>query len=153
MYSRRHLSFAALAATSILAAALTAGVSQAGAASAASTGKCNPNAIKGTWVFSEHGLVKDGQRVLPWAAAGVWTIESLEKVQGIYSASQADEVVAARSPFTGFFVQTPECVFIFHCVTTGADFDVYVLDQGTTATYFSPSVSGTMYKIQSRGDR
>ena len=74
MIAKRTLPFAirlgmillATLAVLIFAALFSGGVNAQGAT------KCSLKTLKGAWVFEEHGLVKDGDKMVPWVAAGMW---------------------------------------------------------------------------------
>ncbi len=145
MLTKRNLFLAISSVAAIFLAALTISLLQPGEANAQGTNRCSLKTIKGTWVFQERGFVKDGQKVVPWAAAGVWIFDGAGNSEGLYSASMDGEAIDRQKPFTATYELKPGCVFKA-VDSLGIVYDLYSLDQGTTMTYFAAGVSGTMYK-------
>jgi hypothetical protein len=96
-------------------------------------------------VFEARGVVKDGETVVPWAEAGVWTLDGDGKAVGIFSGSVNGAAIATQKPLTATYQLKPGCVFTA-VDSEGLLFDLYPIAQGTTMTYFSAGVSGTMFK-------
>ena len=68
--------------------------------------------------------------------------------QGLYSAAVDGAVIASQEAFTATYQQKSGCVYTSLAPVGDqiVEFHLYATDQGTTMTYFSPGVSGTMYK-------
>ena len=126
-------------------AVLISSVPLSGEINAQGANKCTLKSIKGTWVFQEQGVVKDAEKVVPWAAAGVWIFDGAGNSQGLYSASINGEAIDRQKIFTATYELKSGCVFK-SVDSLGIVYDVYAIDQGTTATYFAAGVSGTMYR-------
>jgi hypothetical protein len=126
-------------------AALIVGAPHAGQANAQGASKCTLKTIQGAWVFEEQGLVKDGDKMVPWVAAGVWIFDGAGKSEGIYSAGVNGEAIDRQKPFTATYELKTGCVFR-SVDSLEIVYDVYVLEPGTAATYFAGGVSGTMFK-------
>lgn len=130
----------------VLLAAMIIGLSQPGEVNAQGANNCSLKTIKGTWVFAEQGVVKDGQNLVPWAAAGVWFFDGAGKSGGLYSASLDGVAIDRRKAFSATYELKADCVFMA-VDSLGISYDLYSIDQqGTTVTYSAPGVSGTMYK-------
>jgi hypothetical protein len=127
---------------------LIASATQSGTTYAQDPSKCTLKTIQGTYLFEARGVVRDGQKVLPYAEAGTWTLDGVGKAQGAYSASVDGEVIAGQEPFTATYKLKSGCVFTALAPVGDQmiEFHLYTNDQGTTMTYFSPGVSGAMFK-------
>ena len=112
---------------------------------AASTNPCSLKTIKGTWIFEARGVVKDGDKVQHWAEAGVRTLDGTGHATGLWSGSVDGVAIARQKPLTATYQLNAGCVFTAND-SEGLSFDLYPVDQGATMTYFSPGVSGTMFK-------
>lgn len=123
--------------------ALIMGAAHSGAINAEGANKCTLKTIRGTWVFREQGMVKDAERVVPWAAAGVWIFDGAGYSDGLYSASMNGEAIDRQKVFTATYELKSGCVFR-SVDSLGIVYDIYAIDQGTTATYFAAGVSGTL---------
>lgn len=145
MFTIRRIVLAASVAASVLLAALIVGISQSGQAKAEGGNACSLKTIKGTWVFEARGVVKDGDKVVPYAEAGVWTLDGAGNATGIFSASVNGVVIATQKPLTATYELKPGCVYTA-VDSEGLLFDLYLLNPGTTMTYFTAGVSGTQYK-------
>ena len=145
MFTKRNFFLATSFAATILLAALLIGASQSGEVNAQGTNNCTLKTIKGTWIFEARGVVKDGETVLPYAEAGVWTLDGDGKAVGIFSASVNGVAIATQKPLTATYQLKPGCVFTA-VDSEGLLFDLYPIVQGTTMTYFTAGVSGTQFK-------
>ena len=65
-------------------AALIVGASLSTETLAQGANNCTLKTIKGTWVFEARGVIKDGETVLPYAEAGVWTLDGDGKAVGSF---------------------------------------------------------------------
>lgn len=135
----------------ILLAVLTAsivGALLAGGVNAQGTGRCTLNTLKGNYVYEARGVLKDGDKVLPYAEAGFWILDGAGNAQGVFSASLNGEPLATHEAFTGTYQLKSGCVFTALAPIGNEmfEFHLYSTDQGTTMTYFTTGVSGTMFK-------
>lgn len=148
MITKRKLQFSSTIGGMVLFAVLTAlivGSAASGATYAQGAKKCSLKTIQGTYIFEARGVIKDGEKTLPWAEAGVWTLDGAGKAVGTFSASVDGVAIARQKPLTATYELTTGCVF--RAIDSEAIiFDLYPTDQGTMMTYFSEGVSGTMFK-------
>jgi hypothetical protein len=108
-------------------------------------GKCTLKTIQGTYIFEAQGTaVKDG-KVVPYAEAGVWTLDGEGKAMGIISASMDGVPFATRDTFTATYELKADCVYAV-VDAFGLKVDLYPTSSGNTMTYFSPGFSGTQIK-------
>lgn len=126
-------------------AVMIIGLSQSGEVNAQGANSCSLKTIKGTWVFEARGVVKDGDKVVPYAEAGVWTLDGAGSATGIFSASVNGEVIATQKPLTATYELKPGCAYTA-VDSEGLVFDLYLINQGNTMTYFTAGVSGTQFK-------
>lgn len=148
MTTKRRSMFAISIVGAIVLTALTSlilGAPFSGGVNAQGANQCSLKTLKGAWVFEEHGLVKDGSKNVPWVAAGVWIFDGAGKSDGFYSAGINGEAIDRQKPFTATYELKTGCVFR-SVDSLEIVYDVYVLEPGTTATYFAGGVAGTMYK-------
>ena len=110
--------------------------------------KCSLNTIKGTYVFAAHGVMNDGQNVLPYAEAGIWTLDGKGNAQGVFSASLNGVPIATQEAFTATYQQESGCVFTAFAPVGNEvlAFHLYTTHEGETITYFAPGFSGTQFK-------
>ncbi len=145
MFTIRRIFLAVSVAASVLLAAMIIGISHSGEAKAEGGNTCTLKTIKGTWVFEARGVVRDGDKVVPYAEAGVWTLDGAGKATGIFSASVNGVAIARQKPLTATYEHKADCVYTA-VDSEGLPFDLYLINQGTTMTYFTPGVSGTQFK-------
>jgi hypothetical protein len=145
MFTRRLYILAGSFATAISLFALILGASRSGQVNAQGADSCSLKTIKGTWVFEARGVVVDGGTVVPYAEAGVWTLDGAGKATGIFSASMNGVTIATQKPLTATYALKPGCVFTA-VDSEGLLFDLYPINQGTSMTYFTAGVSGTQFK-------
>jgi hypothetical protein len=125
--------------------ALILGATLSREVNAQGSNKCSLRTIQGTYIFEARGFIKDGEKTLPWAEAGVWTLDGAGKAVGFFSASVDGAPIARQKPLTATYELTTGCVF--RAVDSESIvFDLYPTEQGTMMTYFSAGVSGTMFK-------
>ncbi len=110
-------------------------------------GACTLSSIKGTYVFQGQGVVAADGAVLPFAEAGMLTLDGAGSGSGFASISVNGERVVSMEAFTGTYVVASGCVYTF----TTDDEDVVVVDlymapSGGVMTYSSPGVSGVLYR-------
>ena len=144
MMMRQTLRFLVVAFVLVLSATLLVkGVLSAKAADA--QGKCTLDTIKGTYLFEAQGVHVEKAGVLPYAEAGVWTLDGAGKAVGIISASTNGVPFARRDAFTATYKLEADCVY---SVTDqyGLSVDLYATSSGNNIMYFSPGFSGTMVK-------
>ena len=115
---------------------------------AAGANPCSLKTIKGTWIYDARGVVRDGQKVLPYAEAGNWTLDGAGNAFGIFSAAVDGVIVANQEAFTATYQMKPGCVFTALAPVGGqtVEFHLYPTEKGATMAYFSPGVSGTQYR-------
>ena len=128
--------------------AFTIGAVFSGEAQAQNASKCTLKTIKGTYLFEARGFVKDGEKVLPYAEAGTWTLDGAGNAQGVYSAGVDGAIIANQESFTATYQLKSGCIFTALAPVGDqiVEFHLYTTDQGATIAYFSPSVSGTQFK-------
>ena len=119
-----------------------------GEVNAQSANKCNLKTIKGTYLFEARGVVRDGQKVQPYAEAGTWTLDGVGHAEGVFSASIDGTVIANQTSFTATYQLKSGCVFtaLAPVGDQQVEFHLYTNEQGSIITYFSPGVSGTQFK-------
>lgn len=144
MFNRRIYILAGTFATAIFLVALILGASRSEQVNALGD-SCSLKTIKGTWVFEARGAIVDSDKVVPYAEAGVWTLDGAGNATGIFSASVNGVVIATQKPLTATYTLKPGCVFSA-VDSEGLVFDLYPINNGTTMTYFTAGVSGTQYK-------
>lgn len=116
----------------------------AGAANAQS--ECTLSTIQGTYTFEAQGVhVEEDGSVLPYAEAGVWTLDGEGNAAGIISASTNGMAFARREAFTATYELTSNCVYAV-VDQFGLEVDLYASPDGSRIMYFSPGFSGTMLK-------
>ena len=149
MTMRRTLQVSIGAMTVLVLAALTALVAGApltGEVSAApGKDRCTLSTLTGTYVFAGQGVVVDGGAVVPYAEAGVWTLDGAGKAKGFFSASINGVTFASRKELTATYKHEGNCVYTAVDSET-LKFDLYLSDKGDTITYFMAGVSGTMHR-------
>ena len=108
-------------------------------------GNCTLNTIKGTYIFEARGNVVDDGNVLPYAEAGIWTLDGKGNAEGFISIGINGENFANKEPFAANYELVTDCVYE---VTDefGLVVDLYATRSGSTITYYSPGFSGTMFK-------
>jgi hypothetical protein len=123
---------------------LAMGILSAGKAEA--QGECTLNTIQGTYLFEAQGVLVDkDSKVLPYAEAGVWTLDGKGEATGIISASTNGVPFARRDAFTATYELSSNCVY--HVKDQfGLDVDLFASPSGDKIMYFSPGFSGTMLK-------
>jgi hypothetical protein len=108
-------------------------------------GNCTLNTIKGTYIFEAQGVVVEDGEVLPYAEAGIWTLDGKGNASGVISASINGEPFARGDAFTATYEYASGCVYT---VTDefGLELELYTTPSGKTMTYFSPGFSGTQFR-------
>ena len=149
MFTQRKLQFSirieVLLLLSAMFAALIGAALFTGEVNAQGASKCTLKTIKGTYVFEAQGVINDGQKVVPWAEAGTWTLDGAGNAQGIFSASMDGVTIATQKPLTATYELKPGCAYKA-VDSEGLVFDLYPNDQANTMTYFMAGVSGTMFR-------
>jgi hypothetical protein len=108
-------------------------------------GNCTLNTIKGTYIFEAQGVVVEDGEVLPYAEAGVWTLDGQGNAVGVLSASIDGVSFARGDAFTATYELTSDCVYTA-TDAFGLEFELYTTPSGRTMTYFSPGFSGTQIR-------
>jgi hypothetical protein len=143
METRRLLRFSAGVGAIIILVAATLFWAQGTAA--AGKDRCTLGTLKGTYVFAGQGTVVDGGAVVPYAEAGVWTLDGAGNAKGFFSASINGVTFASQKELTATYQHTTGCVY--RAVDSESlEFDLYLSDKGDTITYYSAGFSGTQYK-------
>ncbi len=108
-------------------------------------GTCTLKTIKGTYIFEAQGVVVSEGEVVPYAEAGVWTLDGEGNAEGIISGSMDGVPFATRDAFAATYALEEGCVY---SVVDAFELqvDLYTTPSGRTITYFSPGFSGTMYR-------
>jgi hypothetical protein len=121
---------------------------QGSAAAGTDKDRCNLSTLKGTYVYSAHGVLKDGQNVLPYAEAGNWTLDGAGHAQGVFSASVNGATIASQEAFTATYRHEGNCIYTAFAPVGDAtlEFHLYLADGGATMAYYTEGVSGTQYK-------
>lgn len=127
-----------LFATLLVVGALTAGEAQA-------QGECTLDTIRGTYIFEGQGVTVEDGNVLPYAEAGIWTLDGEGNASGFISASRNGEPFARREAFTATYEHTVDCVYAV-VDQFGFEVDLYTSPSGNNMTYFAPGFSGTQVK-------
>lgn len=112
---------------------------------AAGKDRCSLSTLNGTYVFAAQGVVVDEDAVVPYAEAGVWTLDGAGRAKGTFSASINGVTVADQKPLTATYRHTKDCVYTA-VDSENLTFDLYLSDKGDTITYYSAGFSGTQYK-------
>jgi hypothetical protein len=75
-------------------------------------GECSLSTLQGTYLFEARGvhLEEDGA-VLPYAEAGVWTMDGAGNGAGFISASIDGVPFARRDAFTATYEHSSDCVY------------------------------------------
>ena len=107
--------------------------------------ECTLETLKGTYIFEAQGSIVEDEAILPYAEAGIWTVDGAGNAEGIISISINGEVLATKEAFSATYELESDCVFTVRDAF-GLEFDLYTTPAGKTVTYFSPGFSGTMFK-------
>ena len=119
------------------------GALSAGEANAQDT--CTLETVKGTYIFEGQGVFIDGDSSLPYAEAGIWTMDGAGNAQGVFSANIGTEYIDKQS-FTATFTHVSDCVFVVVAPVgenESVSFDFFTTPSGAIMTYFGPGFSGT----------
>ena len=121
-----------------------AGVLSAGDAKA--QGECTLTTIQGTYIFEGQGVHTDESgAVVPYAEAGVWTLDGAGNAAGFISASSNGAAFARREAFTATYELSTDCVYAV-VDQFGFEVDLYASSDGSNIMYFSPGFSGTQIR-------
>lgn len=120
-------------------------MSDIGVARAQSENECTLETIAGTYIFHGEGVTVSEGKVLPYAEAGMVTIDSNGKGEGVVSASTDGASFATRQAFAVTYEHVGNCVFSA-VDEFDLQFDLYTTPTGTPMTYFSPGFSGVHLK-------
>ncbi len=107
--------------------------------------QCTLGTIKGTYLFQAQGVVVEDGEVLPYAEAGIWTLDGEGNAEGVLSASLNGEPYARGDSFTATYENKSGCVFTA-TDSSGLEYDMFTTPAGETITYFSPGFSGTQVR-------
>ena len=108
-------------------------------------GTCTLKTIKGTYIFEAEGVVVSEGEVVPYAEAGVWTLDGEGNAEGIISGSMDGVPFATRDAFTATYTLDSGCVYAV-VDAFGLQLDLYTTPSGRTMTYFAPGFSGTQIR-------
>lgn len=108
-------------------------------------GECTLSTIQGTYIFEGRGVTVEDGNVLPYAEAGVWTLDGAGNASGFISASRNGEPFARREAFTATYEHTSDCVYAV-VDQFGFEVDLYTSPSGTNIMYFAAGFSGTQLK-------
>ena len=110
-------------------------------------GTCTLKTIKGTYIFEAQGTISQNEKVVPYAEAGIWTLDGEGNAAGFISIGINGVNEFTKEPFTAEYelVEDADCVF-FVTDAFGLEVDLYSTRSGQTITYYSPGFSGTMYR-------
>jgi sugar lactone lactonase YvrE len=108
-------------------------------------GICTLSTVTGTYIFQAQGVVVEDGEVLPYAEAGIWTLDGEGNAAGFISASKNGEAFARGDAFTATYEIASGCVYT---VTDEFGFilELYSTPSGETMTYFSPGFSGIQFR-------
>jgi hypothetical protein len=121
-----------------------AGVLSAGDAKA--QGECTLSTIQGTYMFEAQGVhTNEEGEVVPYAEAGVWTLDGEGNAAGFISASSNGTAFARREAFTATYELSSDCVYAV-VDQFGFEVDLYASSDGSSIMYFSPGFSGTQIR-------
>ena len=132
----------------VLGLVLFATLSVVGALNAGETsaqGECTLSTIQGTYLFEGSGVTVQDGNVLPYAEAGVWTLDGAGNASGFISASTNGEPFSRREAFTATYEHTTDCVYAV-VDQFGFEVDLYTSPSGNNIMYFAPGFSGTQIK-------
>lgn len=142
-YKRALIVFAALG---LLAFTTALVVGPLTAREAAAQSECTLSTLQGTYIFEAQGVhVEEDGTVLPYAEAGVWTLDGEGTGVGTISASIGGVPFARREAFTATYELESDCVYAV-VDQFGLEVDLYVSLSGDMIMYFSPGFSGIMFK-------
>jgi hypothetical protein len=106
---------------------------------------CSLDTIKGTYIWEGQGVFIDGDSALPYAEAGIWTLDGEGNAQGTFSGSIGTEIIDKQS-FTATYTHISDCVFVVVAPVGDNEFvsfDFFTTPSGDIMTYFGPGFSGT----------
>src|SRR6476646_3962818 len=95
----------------VVATLLLAGGPLRSEARAAGKDACTLGTLRGTYVYAAHGVLNDGQAVLPYAEAGTWTLDGAGHAQGVFSASLNGTTFASQQAFTATYRHETGCIY------------------------------------------
>jgi sugar lactone lactonase YvrE len=102
---------------------------------------CTLSTLKGTYVFQGTGAVIQEEAILPYAEAGMLTVDGEGNATGVVSQSINGEPVVRMEPFTATYAVASGCAYTV-ALGEGVEVDLYATPSGETMTYFAPGVSG-----------
>lgn len=105
---------------------------------------CTLGTLKGTYVIQGTGAVIQEGEILPFAEAGILTMDGEGNATGVVSQSINGEPVVRMGAFTATYTVASGCAY--SVALEGVEVDLYATPSGETITYFAPGVSGTGYR-------
>ncbi len=108
--------------------------------------ECTLSTIQGTYIFEGQGVhINEEGAIVPYAEAGVWTLDGEGNAAGFISASSNGTAFARREPFTATYELSSDCVYSV-VDQFGFEVDLYASATGSNIMYFSPGFSGTQIR-------
>lgn len=105
---------------------------------------CTLKTLQGLYSFEGRGVIRDGDKVLPYAEAGNQTFDGEGNIAGVFSASVDGEPIATRDFFTATYSIDPDCTGV-NVAPVGdgfIEFHIYTDPAGTVFSYFGEGFSG-----------
>lgn len=145
MNTARKLRVSGIIAGLVLLVSLITAVQYESVVKAQSQNACTLETVAGTYLFHGEGTTVSEGAVLPYAEAGVWTLDGNGKAEGIMSASMDGEAFTTREPITATYEHAGNCVYAV-VDEFGFEVDLYTTPVGIPMTYFAPGFSGVQLK-------
>jgi hypothetical protein len=115
-------------------------------ARAQSENACTQETIKGTYLYHGEGVAVHEGKVVPYAEAGVWTLDGKGNTEGVISISMDGKPFATRQAGSGAtYEHVGNCVYAVKD-EFGFEVDLYTTPTGSPMTYYAPGFSGVMLK-------
>jgi hypothetical protein len=82
-----------------------------GMAKAQSETACTLETIAGTYLYHGEGVTVNEGKVVPYAEAGVWTLDGNGNAEGVISASMDGKAFTTRQAMTATYEHAGNCVY------------------------------------------
>ena len=118
-------------------------------ANAASDHECSLTTLNGTYLFRGQGVLLGEDGPLPYAEAGLWTLDGAGNANGVYSGSLNGEAIANAQSFNATYQVVTGCAYTAFSplgAEENVQFDLYTTPTGDMITYYSAGFSGTMWR-------
>lgn len=120
-------------------------IPEVGIAKAQSENECTLETIAGTYLYHGEGVTVNEGNVVPYAEAGVWTLDGKGNAEGVISASMDGKAFTTRQAMTATYEHAGNCVYAV-VDEFGFEVDLYTTPTGTPMTYFAPGFSGVQLR-------